>query len=209
MVMAMAMAEGVCAPASRLARKRTYVSAKPVRSQLPVLPNATPENEGRELTASLVTSAALLGALFIAVPASAEWRPGNPDVAIAAGDARIANALAAVNTIDQAAVSGGPTAFAALLADDLAVNNPQNGVSLRGATARRSAAGAISYSRYDRVIEYAGLRGDMVLLMGEEIVQPRGGGKATEVHRRFTDLWKQVDGAWKLTARQATIITRP
>ena len=61
------------------------------------------------------------------------------------------------------------------------------------------------------MIEYAGLRGDMVLLMGEEIVLPKvpNGATAHEMHRRFTDLWRQVAGAWKLTARQATIITRP
>lgn len=144
-------------------------------------------------------------------PASAAWKAAGPDVAAAAQEGRIAGALAAVNAIDRAAVSDDHAAFAALLADDLVVNNPQNGVSVRGATARRSAAGQISYARYDRVIEYAGLRGDMVILMGEEIVMPKGpdATSAHEVHRRFTDLWKAVDGSWKLTVRQATIIARP
>jgi hypothetical protein len=147
----------------------------------------------------------------LAQPAWADWRPANPDVAAAAKDARIAAALNAVNAIDRAAVRDDHAAFAALLADDLAVNNPQNGVSVRGATAQRSAAGKISYVRYDRIVEYAGLRDGMVLLMGEEIVQPRGDGNApaSEVHRRFTDLWKPVGGSWRLTARQATIINRP
>ena len=77
------------------------------------------------------------------------------------------------------------------------------------AEAARSAAGQISDSRYDRVIEYAGLRGDMVLLMGEEIVVPRAGpGAGSEVHRRFTDLWRPEAGRWRLTARQATLIHR-
>lgn len=39
---------------------------------------------------------------------------------------------------------------------------------------------------------------DMVLLMGAEVVVPEG--SAAEQHRRFTDLWKQVDGRWQLTA---------
>ena len=147
----------------------------------------------------------------LSAPASAAWKAGNPDVTTAATDARIAGALAAVNEIDRAAVSDDHAAFAAMLADDLAVNNPQNGVSVRGATAQRSAAGQISYARYDRVIEYAGLRGDMVILMGEEIVLPKAPATASagEMHRRFTDLWKSVGGHWRLTARQATIITRP
>lgn len=156
--------------------------------------------------------AVLLGALSPGA-ASAAWHAGNPGVAAAASEPRIAGALAAVDAIDRAATGEDPAAFAALLADDLAVNNPQNGVSVRGATAQRSAAGMIRYTRYDRTIDYAGLRGDMVLLMGEEIVSPREAGAAGSapglVHRRFTDLWKQVEGRWRLTARQATIIDRP
>ena len=153
----------------------------------------------------------LVTALALAAPAAAAWTAGSPEVATAAKDARIAGALAAVTAIDRAAVSDDHAAFAALLADDLAVNNPQNGVSVRGATTRRSASGQISYTRYDRVIDYAGLRGDMVLLMGEEIVLPKAadGPAGGAVHRRFTDLWAPVGGGWKLTARQATIITRP
>ncbi|SFR77522.1 DUF4440 domain-containing protein [Sphingomonas jatrophae] len=153
----------------------------------------------------------LPAALSLSTPAAAAWRPGSPDVAAAAKDARIAAALAAVDRIDQAAVDGDPAAFAALLDDDLAVNNPQNGVSVRGVTGRRSAAGQISYSRYDRVIDYAGLRGDMVLLMGEEIVIPKAqdGPAPRAVHRRFTDLWRPLPAGWRLTARQATIIPRP
>lgn len=146
-----------------------------------------------------------------AVPASAAWRAGNADVTKAAADGHIAGALAALNAIDRAAISGDRAAFAALLADDLAVNNPQNGVSVRGATQQRSSAGQISYRSYDRVIEYAGLRGDMVILMGEEMVMPRPLDRtpARPVHRRFTDLWRRDAGAWKLTARQATVISRP
>ena len=153
----------------------------------------------------------LICALFAAAPASAAWRAGNADVTAAAKDSRIAGALAAVEAIDRAAVSDDHAAFAALLADELAVNNPQNGVSVRGGTAQRSAAGQISYVRYDRVVEYAGMRGDMVLLMGEEVVVPKVavGATARVVHRRFTDLWRPVSGGWRLTARQATIISWP
>jgi ketosteroid isomerase-like protein len=153
----------------------------------------------------------LLAGLMLPAPARAAWKPGNPDVAAAIRDDRIAGALAAVDAIDRAAVNDDHAAFAALLADDLAVNNPQNGVSVKGATGQRNAAGRISYTRYDRVIDYAALRGDMVLLMGEEIVLPKEptATSAQVVHRRFTDLWALADGRWKLTARQATIIVRP
>jgi ketosteroid isomerase-like protein len=150
------------------------------------------------MTMSRAIQAVVLALLFVAAPATAEWQAASSEVE-----------AAAMNAIDRAAMGDDPADFAALLADDLAVNNPQNGVSVRGATARRSATGQISYDQYDRIIEYAGLRGDMGLLMGEEIVRPREGpGAGTDVHRRFTDLWKQVEGRWRLTARQATVIAR-
>lgn len=88
-----------------------------------------------------------------AAPSAAAWSAGNADVAKAAADSRIAGALDVVDEIDRAATSGDPAAFTALLADDLAVNNPQNSISVRGATQQRSRAGQISYERYDRVIE--------------------------------------------------------
>jgi hypothetical protein len=66
----------------------------------------------------------------------------------------------------------------------------------------------ISYSRYVRSIEYAGKLGNIVLLMGDERVVPKGStplaGK--EVRRRFTDIWKMASGRWVLAARQATIV---
>ncbi len=72
----------------------------------------------------------------------------------------------------------------------------------------RIRAGQISYEQdVVRNIEFAGVRGDVVVIMGEEIVHPNKAspyaGK-TE-YRRFTDVWKQTDGVWKLWIRQATV----
>jgi hypothetical protein len=50
--------------------------------------------------------------------------------------------------------------------------------------------------------------GEMVLLMGDERVVPKGDSPMAgrEVRRRFTDVWKMEGGHWVLTARQATIV---
>lgn len=146
--------------------------------------------------------------LSLATPAWAGWKAMGAETIAATKDPRIAAALAAVNRLDRAVIDDDHGAFARLMADDLAVNNPQNGLSVHGATTRLNASGRISYSRYDRIIEYAGIRGGMVLLMGEEICVPRPPNPMAgqEVHRRFTDLWKEQEGHWLLTARQATII---
>jgi len=123
-------------------------------------------------------------------------------------DPRIAAVLAAVSQLDRAVIDDNHAAFAALMAGDLVVNNPQNRLSVHGATTQLNASGRISYTSYDRTIEYAGLRGDMVLLMGEELCVPKPPNPMAgqQVRRRFTDLWKAEDGRWLLTACQATII---
>ncbi len=147
-------------------------------------------------------------ALLLTGSAMAEWKAANEQVAAAAKEPRIAAVLEAVNTMDAALVKDDHAAFAALLAKDLVVNNPQNGISISGATGRRNTAGLISYSSYVRSIEYAGMRGEMVLLMGDERVVPKGDSPMAgkEVRRRFTELWKMEDGRWMLTARQSTIV---
>ena len=112
--------------------------------------------------------------------ARAEWKAANEQVSAAAKNSEIAAVLEAVNRIDNALIVDDRSAFASLLASDLVVNNPQNGISIPGATARRDAEGLITYSKYERSIEYAGKLGDMVMLMGDEKVVPKG------VHRWLT-----------------------
>jgi ketosteroid isomerase-like protein len=145
--------------------------------------------------------------LTLTASARAEWKAANSEVAAAAKEPKIASVLEAVNEIDTALIKDDHSAFAALLAKDLVVNNPQNTVSIRGATGRRNTSG-ISYSSYARSIEYAGMLGEMVLLMGDERVVPKGDSPMSgkEVRRRFTDVWKMEGGHWVLIARQATIV---
>jgi hypothetical protein len=70
-------------------------------------------------------------------------------------DVEIAAVLEAVSRINDALIADDRAAFASLLAPDLVVNNPQNGVSILRPTARRDAAGLITYSKDMRSIEYA------------------------------------------------------
>ena len=146
--------------------------------------------------------------LIFTASAMAEWKAANPEVAAAAKDPKIASVLEAVNVIDEALIKDDHAAFAALLAKDLVVNNPQNSISIRGATGQRNSSGLISYSSYVRSVEYVGMLGEMVLLMGDERVVPKGDSPMAgkEVRRRFTDVWKMEGGHWVLTARQATIV---
>jgi hypothetical protein len=146
--------------------------------------------------------------LIFTATAMAEWKAANSEVGAAARDPKIASVLEAVNRIDEAQIKDDHAAFAALLAKDLVVNNPQNTISVRGATGQRNSSGLISYSSYVRSVEYVGMLGEMVLLMGEERVVPKGDSPMAgkEVRRRFTDVWKMEGGHWVLAARQATIV---
>ena len=169
-------------------------------------------NEVNRLTLALLSGTLVRTvsiALIFTSSAMAEWKAANDQVAVAARTPEIAAVLDAVNKIDNALIVDDRAAFAALLAQDLVVNNPQNAISLAGATSRRNASGLITYSKYLRSVEYAGKLGDMVLLMGDERVVPKGDASMAgkEVRRRFTDVWKMEAGRWVLTARQATIVT--
>jgi hypothetical protein len=70
--------------------------------------------------------------LILTASAMAEWKAANSEFATAAKDPKIASVLEAVNVIDAALIKDDHAAFAALLAKDLVVNNPQNSISIRG-----------------------------------------------------------------------------
>ncbi len=142
--------------------------------------------------------------LVLASPASGEWKPANDAVAQAARDPLIAGALEQAARMDRSLIEDDHAAFAEGLAADLVVNNPQNTISMPGDTARLNAEGRIRYDSYLRTIEYAGRRGDLVVLMGEERVTRKDAPPGEVEVRRFTDIWRQDDGQWRLTARQAT-----
>lgn len=147
--------------------------------------------------------------MLAAGPALAAWTTTSDAVRTAAKDPAIAGALAAMTRVDVAIVAGDGKAFLGVFAPDAAVNNPQNRVVTPQAVAMVFEKGLIDYHSLDRMIEHVALRpSGEVVAMGEETVRPRGqapnAGKT--VRRRFTDVWRNDGGTWKLALRQATII---
>lgn len=137
------------------------------------------------------------------------WTTKVDEVRRAATDPDIAAVLAQSDRAIEAITSGDVALFDSLHAPELHINSPANRV-LTGAQATQGmAAGLIDYERFDREIEYVGkLSGGFVVVMGEERFVPRGraANPGQLVRRRFTDLWRSVDGVWKMAVRQATVI---
>jgi ketosteroid isomerase-like protein len=135
------------------------------------------------------------------------WQATTDTALAAVADARIAAVLAVVEAVDAAILAGNVEGFAACFAPEAVVNHPGNG-SFPGAFATRAfELGMIDYHSIAREVDFAAVRptGE-VLLMGSEMVTPRGkaqhAGKACR--RRFTEVWREIDGAWRLSLRQAT-----
>jgi hypothetical protein len=125
-----------------------------------------------------------------------------------ASDARIVAVLEARRRLGAAMLAADLTAIEALMAPDLVVNAPINRVVDRTNILDRLKAGQLSYEPdFEDNVEFVGVRGDSVVIMSEEIVRPiantPNAGKI--VRRRSTDIWREVDGAWTLAIRQATV----
>ena len=122
-------------------------------------------------------------------------------------DPALAGAMAASRAQVAATLVDDLRAFGDSLAADVIVNSPLGTINRRDDTLAAFRAGFIGYSSFDRRIEYAGKLGELVVIMGVEILAPKGkalhAGKI--VTRRFTDIWRSEQGVWRLALRQATI----
>src|SRR5262249_31375037 len=137
----------------------------------------------------------------------AAMRFESDEVAAAARSASVAEALAARAALDEAFAAQNVDAVAALCADDLVVNTPGNRVAGREQVLGFFGAGLMNYEDADETMEYLDRRGDLVVIMGGEVVRPRESAAHAGriVNRRFTDVWRaDPDGRWRLTIRQGT-----
>ena len=88
------------------------------------------------------------------------------------------------------------------------IANTPTGTIVTGPEMQALFAGAIGYSRVEQAIEYAALHApDLVVLMGGEVVVPREGlaNAGKNIHRRFSDTFRNEDGEWRHDVRHANI----
>lgn len=98
--------------------------------------------------------------------------------------------------------------FNQLWSPNRVVNAPVNRVVTVEATKMFTRTGRLNYASFERNIEKITFNDDLAIVMGEEILKPRGisanAGKI--VTRRFTNIWKNSNNGWSIIARQSTII---
>lgn len=104
------------------------------------------------------------------------------------------------------------TSLRRIWAKDFTVNNPRNGITYGAeevvALIRN---GTIDYSTFVREIETMLFHDNVVIVMGAETITPvnRAPFAGQTVRRRFTHFWMRRDGAWRLTARHANVVSTP
>lgn len=89
--------------------------------------------------------------------------------------------------------------------DDYAVNSPLNQVVNREQVLALLRDGKISHQSVETHIEGLRRHGDVVIVMGRETVvdAPEKG----PVVRRYTNVWRNEDGAWRAIGRHANVVT--
>jgi len=101
-----------------------------------------------------------------------------------------------------------------LWSEEFIVNAPNNQVVVgrRAVLDTFIRAGVINFSTFDREIEFIRADGAFVIIMGLETVRavndaPSAGLVAGQaIKRRFTNVWKNEAGTWRLFARHANVI---
>lgn len=111
---------------------------------------------------------------------------------------------------ERAAILKSDTAvLSEVMSKKIIVQNPENAIVGFRQIMGRIQGGKINYSAFERNIDTVALINNMAVVMGLETLVPRGNTQnaGKTVKRRFTNIWTKENGTWKLTARQATVVS--
>lgn len=115
----------------------------------------------------------------------------------------------------QAALDRNVAALERLWSNDFTVNAPNNAVSAGKKAVMETfvKSGVINFSSYERKIEFVRVDGDYVFVFGLETLIPKTDAPAAglvagqTIQRRYTNIWKNEAGTWRLFARHANVIS--
>jgi ketosteroid isomerase-like protein len=96
-----------------------------------------------------------------------------------------------------------------LWSEDLTVNSPFNRVVRGGRnTLDRPVITQLNYASFERTIEDVLIKSDLAVSMGREVVVEKGSDnrEGRTLNRRYTNIWQNQNGQWKLVARHANLV---
>lgn len=112
-------------------------------------------------------------------------------------------------------VDGDAVAQKAFMHPNYILNGPSNKVLRKDVLVDMLANGRMASEHFERVIEGTAITGNIGIVMGSEVVQPRAGSTLGEKYgtrplkRRFTNVFVFENGRWSFLARQASVIESP
>lgn len=131
------------------------------------------------------------------------------DTSLVSDDPAVQRVLALRRQSIEAITAGRANADADNYSSTFVANTPGNGIVLGKVLLAMFADGSVGYSAIEQHVEYAAAHGEgVVVLMGTEIVVPTAGlaNAGKRVHRRFTDVFRLEQGAWKHDLRHTDIV---
>lgn len=125
----------------------------------------------------------------------------------------IAAVLAVNERLVDAARTSDVSVFDELLSEELVVTDPGNKIRHRNDLMSLFASGQVVYRSLETTIDYADEVGDLVVIMGTEstVVDsvPKGSpwGPGATLNRRFTNVYRNESGQWRLIIKQSTVFS--
>jgi hypothetical protein len=116
------------------------------------------------------------------------------EIRVREDEARVAFLAADIQTLDE------------IFAHDFVVNSPLQQVVLKTRLLELLRTGRIRHSSYEVEIEHLSRQGDIVVVMGRDVVvDPPDNARS---RRRFTNIWRLEEGVWRMSARHAHVVSR-
>jgi len=143
--------------------------------------------------------------IYLVVVVLAVFVPGSASAQSVKQKAKIEQEIRRLDLAHADAILRGDlAALDKLWTEDFKVNNPFNQVD----RADRIRTGAVTYSSFTREPETVLIHGDTAIVMGREIVVPKGDSpdSGKTINRRYTNIWMKRSNHWRLVARHASVI---
>lgn len=108
----------------------------------------------------------------------------------------------------RAVLAGDADAIEKFWSPELLVNGPHNQLLIGvDATLGMVRNRVIDFERFDRTVERVEIEGDIAVSMGSEVIMQKRGPQAGQlIHRRYTNVWRNMDGRWELRFRHANVV---